>query len=351
MRKMNRLIASAAILVATSQAVYAQGREAKITFFIWLGSNQGVVPQEVFKAYKEKNPKVEIEVLESNNAITFPKMVATKRTTPDKPLVHCGFFNVDSITKGDVEEMWAKLEPARVPNMSNVLKDFVRPEGRGVGYMMSAIGILYNKNAVKEPPTSWTALWDPANRGRVTMFDYDARMVAIAAKLNGGSERDPNPGFKVWSDNAKNLRALVDSNDGVKNLVSSGDAWMAPWFSAIAKVWIDEGAPLGLAIPKEGAIAFPLFLAMVNGVTPAQQAVCEDLINELLSADNSGRYGTLTKNIPLATNAKLSEAQINDPTLNLSVAQKSILLDFNYIGEVASDWRERWDREVKFKLR
>ena len=250
------------------------------------------MPQEVFKAYREKHPKVEIEVLESNNMITFPKMVATKRTTPDRPLVHCGFFNVNSITKGDVEDIWAKLDPARVPNMNKVLKDFVRPEGRGVGYMMSAIGILYNKNAMKEPPTSWADLWNPANRGRVTMFDYDARALAIAARLNGGSEKNPDPGFKVWSDNATNLRALVDSNDAVKNLVSSGDAWMAPWFSNIAKVWIEEGAPLGLAIPKEGAIAFPLFLAMVNGVTPAQQAVCEDLINELLSAENSGRYGT-----------------------------------------------------------
>jgi putative spermidine/putrescine transport system substrate-binding protein len=47
--------------------------------------------------------------------------------------VHCGFFNVDSITKGDVADMWAKLDPARVPNMANVLKEFVRPEGRGVG--------------------------------------------------------------------------------------------------------------------------------------------------------------------------------------------------------------------------
>jgi putative spermidine/putrescine transport system substrate-binding protein len=235
--------------------------------------------------------------------------------------------------------------------MSKVLKEFVRPEGRGVGYMMSAIGILYNKNAVKEPPSSWADLWNPANRGRVTMFDYDARMVAIAARLNGGSEKNPSPGFKAWSDNARNLRALVDSNDAVKNLVTSGDAWMAPWFSAIAKVWIEEGAPLGLAIPKEGAIAFPLFLAMVNGVTPAQQAVCEDLINELLSAENSGRYGTLTKGIPLVTDAKLSEEQAKDPILNLSIAAKSVLLDYNYIGEVAAEWRERWDREVKFKLR
>ena len=49
------------------------------------------------------------------------------------------------------------------------------------------------------------------------------------------------------------LRALVDSNDGVKNLVVSGDAWIrAVVFGAIAKVWIEEGAPLGLRHSQGG---------------------------------------------------------------------------------------------------
>jgi len=331
---------------------HAQGRDpAKITFFMWAGSNQGVVPSEVIKAYREANPRVEIEILESNNAITYPKMVAARRTTPDKPLVHCGFFNVDSMTKGDVDGMWEALNPDRIPNMKNVIQAHVRPENRGVGYMMSAIGILYNKNIVKEPPTSWADLWDPKNRGKVTMFDYDTRMMAIASRLNGGSEQNMGPGFKVWSENAKNLRALVDSNDAVKNLLASGDAAMAPWFSAIAKIWIEEGAPFGFVVPKEGAIAFPLYLGIVTGVTPAQRAVCEDLLNTLLSPDNAGRYGTLTKGVPLVTNAKLSAEQAADPTLNLDVAKTAINLDFNLIGESTAEWRERWDREVKFKLR
>jgi putative spermidine/putrescine transport system substrate-binding protein len=55
----------------------------RITFFIWAGSNQGVVPREVFKAYREARPEVTIEELESTNAITYPKMVAARRTTPD----------------------------------------------------------------------------------------------------------------------------------------------------------------------------------------------------------------------------------------------------------------------------
>lgn len=224
---MKRLSFALALLWAALMAsnADAQGREpAKITFFIWAGSNQGIIPREVIQAYMQPNPRVEIEILESNNTITYPRMVATRRTTPDSPLVHCGFFNIDSIVKGDVDGMWAEMDPVRIPNMANVTQGFVRPGGRGVGYMMSGIGILYNKNALREPPTSWADLWSPANRRRVTMFDYDLRMMAIAARLNGGSEENPDAGFRIWAQNAQNFRALVDSNDAVKNLLVSGDA-------------------------------------------------------------------------------------------------------------------------------
>lgn len=349
----SRTLAAAGAAVAVSLFSHAafSADSTEITFFIWAGSNQGVVPSEVIKKYQEVHPNVKINILESNNTITYPKMVAAYRTTPDKPLVHCGFFNVDSITKGDVEGLWDTLDPKRVANLANVEPKYARPDNKGVPYMMSGIGILYNKNAIKEPPKSWTEMWDPKNRGRVTMFDYDTRMLVIAAKLNGGSEDDIDPGFKVWSENAKNFRALVDSNDAVKNLLVSGDAWMAPWFSGLSYVWMREGAPLGFAIPKEGTIGFPLYLAMVKGATPDQRAVCEDLLNELLSPVNSGRYAKLTFAVPLVKNAELDEEQKSDPLLNAELAAKSIALDYGSMAQDAADWRERWDREVKFKLR
>lgn len=323
----------------------------EITFFIWAGSNQGVVPMEVIDAYQAANPNVKINILESNNAITYPQMVAAKRTTPDKPLVHCGFFNVDALTKGDAEGMWDTMDVAQIPNLANVLENFRRPEDRGVGYQMSGIGILYNKNAVSEPPTSWADMWSEKYHGRVTMFDYDTRMLAIAARLNGGDEFNIDPGFETWAKNAGNFRALVDSNDAVKNLLVSGDAWVAPWFSSLSNVWIKEGAPLGFVVPKEGAIAFPIYLALVNGADAAQKKVCSDLVNTLLEPDNVGRYGELTSSIPVVANATLSDEQRNNPMLNLELAEKSIVLDYGHIGEVTPDWRQRWDREVKFNMR
>ncbi len=345
--------ARAALLAAFFGAapVVAFAAETEITFFMWAGSNQGVVPTEVIEAYRASHPDVEINILESNNTITYPKMVASKRTTPDDPLVHCGFFNTDSMNKGDVDEMWESLNPERITNMANVLDDFRRPNNWGIGYQTLGIGLIYNTEAVPTPPTSWSDLWSPAYEDRVVMFDYDTRALTMAARLNGGDEVNIDPGFQVWADNAQNLRALVDSNDALKNLLVSGDAWVAPWFSPIASLWIDEGAPLGFVVPKEGAVAFPIYLTMAQGVDDAERVVCEDLINELLSPENAGRYGELTRAVPVIKNAKLSERQKTDPLLGLGMAESAVHLDYAHIAEESAGWRERWDREVKFKLR
>jgi putative spermidine/putrescine transport system substrate-binding protein len=348
---LTRLIAVGLFTLTAAGHAQASSENVTITFFIWAGSNQGVVPREVIAEYLQNNPNVTIEELESNNTITYPQMVAAKRTTPDDPLVHCGFFNVDSMNRGDVDGMWESLNPERISNMNNVLADYIRGDNRGVGYQMSTIGILYNADHVTEPPTSWTELWNPENRGRVTMFDYDTRMLSIAARLNGGNEYNIDPGFEVWAENAENFRALVDSNDAVRNLLVSGDAWYAPWFSSLATVWIEEGAPLGFATPEEGAIAFPIYLTIVEGVTDAERMVCEDLINALLEPEPAARYGELTNAIPLITNAALSEEQMADPNLQLSIAENAIQLDYAHIAEVSAEWRERWDREVKFRMR
>lgn len=348
-----RMGCAALALAASSPVVPALAQDGKvnITFFIWAGSNQGVIPTKVIEDYRAAHPNVTIDILESNNTITYPKMVAARRTTPDDPLVHCGFFNVDAITKGKVDDMWAPVSTADVPNMANVLERFVRPEGKGIGYQTSTIGIMYNTDKVKEPPKSWSVLWADGNDKQVTFFDYDTRMLAIAARLNGGDERNIDPGFEVWANHAGNIRALVDSNDAVKNLIVSGDAYYSPWFASLASVWMKEGAPLGFAAPEEGMIAFPVYLAIANGVTPEEKKVCGDLINTLLEPENAARYGELTYSVPVTTNAALSDEQKANPLLSLEAAEKAILLDYDYIAEMSSDWRERWDREVKFKMR
>ena len=349
MRSIAAAAVSAAIVFAGSSA--GAQEPVEITFFMFAGSGSDTVPKEAIADYVTANPHVTINISETTNAIIYPQMVTARRTTPDSPLVHCGFFNADTVNRGDVDDMWEVLDRKNIPNMDNVLESYARPDDRGVAYQMMGVGILYNTNVMSEPPTSWADLWDEKNRGRVAMLDNDMRMIAVAARLNGGDEFNPDPGFKVWADNAQNLRALVESNDALKNLLVSGDAGMAPWWSSVSDFWIKEGAPLAFAVPKEGAIAFPIYMAIAKGVSDAQREVCESLLNELLTPARAGRYGSVTSSIPLVRDAVMSEDQVENPVLNPQIAEKAIILDFAHISSVASEWRERWARDVKLNMR
>jgi putative spermidine/putrescine transport system substrate-binding protein len=320
----------------------------KLTMFIWAGAGQGVVPREVVARYLKAHPDVEIEFWESTNAATYPKMLAAKQANPNAPLVNFGYFNVDLSNRGDTDEMWVPLDAARIPAVGKLPPGMRRPGNRGIGYGIINVGLMYNKNLVKEPPTSWTALWDPKWRGKVTFFDNNFMPLVLAARLNGGSETSIEPGFRVWAENAKNLVALPTTNDALKNLLVTGEAQIAPWFSAIWKFWADEGAPLGFVNPTEGAVAFPIYLQIVKGSTPDQIRVAEEVINELVTAEANSRYARLTNNIPAFPEPKMAETV--HPALNPKVLDSAIWLDWGTMGQKASEWRQRWEKEVKTKM-
>ena len=210
-------------------------------------------------------------------------MLAAKQANPNAPLVNFGYFNVDLSNRGDTDDMWVPLDPARIPALAKLPSGLRRPGNRGLGFSVSHVGLMYNKNLVKDPPTSWTALWDPKWQGKVTFFDNNFMPLVLAARFNGGNEQSIDPGFRVWTEHARNIRALPTTNDALKNIVVTGEAQIAPWFAGIWKFWADEGAPLGFVNPKEGAIAFPLYLQIVKGSTPEQIKVAEEIISELMT--------------------------------------------------------------------
>jgi putative spermidine/putrescine transport system substrate-binding protein len=240
------------------------------------------------------------------------------------------------------------MDPARIPALNKLPQGLRRPGNRGLGFSVSHVGLMYNKNLVKDPPTSWTALWDPKWQGKVTFFDNNFMPLVLAARLNGGGEQQVDPGFRLWTEHARNIRALPTTNDALKNIVVTGEAQIAPWFAGIWKFWADEGAPLGFVNPKEGAVAFPLYLQIVKGSTPEQIKVAEEIINELMTPENNSRDAQLTNKIPAFATPTL--AQQMDPAFNPKVIDSAIWLDWGVMGQKASEWRSRWEREVKSRM-
>jgi putative spermidine/putrescine transport system substrate-binding protein len=328
----------------------SSGGNVHVTMFVFAGSHQGDVPKAVAQKYMASHPNVKIDFVESNTVIAYPKMIAAKRTTPNQNFVDFGIFNNSAVSQGVVDHLWDTIDLKNVPNVSHVLPAYVASNHMSIGYQTTIMGLAYSKKNLSTPPDSWTAMWDPAFKGKLSYLEDEWEPLVIAARLNGGSEKNIDPGFKTWAAHASNWKAFVNGNDQLENLLVTGDASIAPYFDSIVHNWEVAGAPIGFSIPKEGGIAFPILTSIVSNLSPAQKKVCEDIINELLTPENAGKYGDLTWAIPLVDNATLSPQMKSAPDLQLSVAQKAFQLDWTTIAQQETVWRQRWDQEVKSKI-
>jgi len=333
--------------------IEAAAADVALTMFIWSGGEQGTVAREVVKDFVKGNAGAVIEFYEESNAVAYPKMLAAQQADPTKPLVNFGYFNSAVTFRGDQDKMWLPLDSAKIPNMNDIYPAYRRPGDMGVGHSVSPIGIAYNTDAVKSPPTSWADVWsNPAYKGRVILFDYlwPYTGVVQAARMNGGNEANPDAGFKIWSEHTDQLLALVTSTQQAQNLIARGDAWITIWAKGNVQQWADAGAPVGFTVPKEGLVAFPLFFQIVVGTKPDQQAVAERILNILLSPASLARFCELNGVAPTSSKVKLPERMAADPAYSAAAIETAIQLDWATLAAKDAEYRQKWDRLVKSKL-
>ncbi len=347
------LVVLMALFIATMLSGLATSAgNVKVTMFIFAAPGHNNVPRELVADYLKRNPNVEVEFNESSNAFIYPRMVAAKLTTPDKPIVNFGEFNIDVTTKGDVDKMWLPFDPSNVPNLDTIEPKFRRTNDVGVFYSYGPFGLAYSSRFVTEPPTSYRDLWEnPRFKGRVVLWDYTWQALIMAARLNGGSEKNIDAGFETWAKHADQLHSLITSNEQLKNLLVSGEAWLTLFDLSQVQVWRDQGAPVGIAIPKEGVIAWPLTYQVVAGSTPEQKRVAEQIINVLIAPANLIKYSLATYYAPTTSKTRLPEKLAKLPQFDPKVLANAIALDYRIAALYNDAWRLRWDREVKARMR
>ncbi|WP_433920992.1 ABC transporter substrate-binding protein [Paenibacillus taichungensis] len=339
-----------------SDSTGGSGDKVKLTMFIWAGSNQDIVPKEVVADYVKEHPNVEVTFEESSNAVMYPKMVAGKQADPNNPVVNFGYFNADATAKGLNDDMWESLDTSIVTNIKDIPEQFHKPDNKGVVWGVSSFALVYNKDLVKTPPTSWNDLWDNEEfKGKTALWDYMfysyiSPLLAVKGQELGASYENPEPAFQFWADHSDQIGTLVTSNDQLKALLESGDALIAPFSAQVAQTWIDGGSPLAVAYPSEGAISFPYTLQVVKGSTPEQTRVANEIINELLSAEALSQYAEATGTPVTSTTAAVPDKYKDDPSFSAETQSNGINPDWDVLAQNSSSWKELWDRLVKTKL-
>lgn len=159
------------------------------------------------------------------------------------------------------ENMVQPIDKSKVPNLKNIDSRFMdlsfdKGNKYSVPYFWGTVGILYNKNIVKEPVDSWNILWNPKYKSQILMLDSQRDSLAVALKKLGYSLNSKNKA-ELEAAKAELMKqkplVLAYTGDNVKDMMANAEG-------GLAVVWSGDGVNmerqydfLDFALPKEGS--------------------------------------------------------------------------------------------------
>ncbi|MCF6476696.1 extracellular solute-binding protein [Nonomuraea sp. MG754425] len=326
------------------------GGKLTLTMFAFLGGDLGKMPKEFAKEYMATHKNVDIKIYEQSNSVGYTKMLAQKKAAPDQPLVNFGFFNAQTSIQGADDKMFTPLDYSAMSNAADIDERFRYDDSIGIGIGVDQLGLLYNKDKLPEAPDTWAALWDHAHQGQISFFSFPWYAVYMAAKLNGGDLTNLEPGWELWKREAKQIRLLVESNPQYLNVLSNGTAPLTAYFAGTGQQWINSGAPLAYAVPKEGAIPLPVNLQAVEGQSSSHLEAIHDIINEMLSPKWCARWAETSVEVPANTKAPLPQNLTGLPAFSKATTDGFQQIDYTIIGRNNAEWQKRWETDIASRI-
>ena len=161
-------------------------------------------------------------------------------------------------------------DEAQLSNTGNLLPAFqtvneVMDGGArfGIPIAWGSQGLIYDADEFDTPPTSWTAMWDPANAQRVIALDDSNNNIVMAALV-----LDFDDPFNLTTDQMAQIRTkLIELKGNLLSYYAGFEDGVAVWESGAATMMLSMGEPqIGqltergfnavYSIPEEGAVGW-----------------------------------------------------------------------------------------------
>ena len=251
MKKLLALLISI-LIISTLFVGCSKKTSEEINFFNY-GEN---IDEETVKAFeKQYGIKVNIE--------TFDDMENMYQKVKNEGVKYDVILVSDALMPRMIKEnLIQELNKDNIPNISQMDEEYLNLEidpgnKYSVPYMFGTVGLIYNKDVVKENVDSWDILWNEKYKDKVFMFDTYRDTIGVALKKLGYSLNSTDP---KQIEEAKELliqqRKTVDPIYGVDN----GTMMIPAGESDINMIWSGEGLNLQeenpnlvYIVPKEGA--------------------------------------------------------------------------------------------------
>lgn len=160
------------------------------------------------------------------------------------------------------QKLIQQINKDNITNISQMDKEYldleIDPGNKySVPYMFGTVGLIYNKDVVKEEVKSWDILWNEKYKDKIFMFDTYRDTIGVALKKLGYSLNSTNPKeIKEAKELLLEQRKLVKPLYGVDNgttMIPAGETDINMIWSGEGLNLQDEYPNLVYVVPEEGA--------------------------------------------------------------------------------------------------
>ncbi|MDR3494208.1 MAG: extracellular solute-binding protein [Ancalomicrobiaceae bacterium] len=295
--------------------------------------------ESVFPLLKQK---LGVTVLyEGTNSLTNLQKMQADKAAPKFSVV---IMDDPVMIRAAAEGLIVPMQASAIPNLGKLVPGAVHLDGMWANYQLPWAGIAYNTKS--GAPTSWADMWAPSHKGKVIVPSIQNTEgfwnLLIAAHLETGkplaeAQYDIDAGFRKLKSLVPSLLNVYTNAPQAMNLLEQGEADMiGGQFSAYTLTRKMDGAPVDLAIPKEGGFAMPSGIAKITG-GPASD-LADAVIDAFLGPDV--QQVLATKAVVTPTNLTTPRpAGYPDPATLFAP-------DWGFVAKERGKWAERWTTEL-----
>lgn len=324
------------------QLSHAQAR--KLVFATFTGSWEEAHRDVLVPAFRKATGQdVLLDAMLSVDQIA--KVMAARNNPPIDLMLHDPGPALTAIEQGLVEP----FPVAQSTNYRDLIPEAQDPMGPAMFFQV--VGLTYNPEKVKTPPTSWADLWKPDYKGRVGITNLNSTLgtgwLVEIARMHGGSEANVDPGFKALEALKPNLAAVAANPGALASLFQQGQIDISPGnFNAI-QILKARGVPVEFVAPKEGAIAFKTTVHIVKN-SPNKELAAK-LIDTALSPAVQTRlmqepYLVVPTNSQVKMDGEIARVLAKDQA---EMKRKFVFQDWKQINEQRASWIDRFNRDIR----
>jgi len=322
----------------------SQAQAKRLVFATFTGSWEEAHKAVLVPAFRAAT-KADITLDPMLSVDQIAKVSAARNNPPIDVMLHDPGPALTAIGQGLTED----YPVARSQHYKDLISEAQEPTGPAIFFQV--VGLTYNPEKIKTPPSSWRDLWKPEFKGRVGITNLNSTLgtgfLVEVARMFGGNETNVEPGFKALNDLKPNLAAVAANPGALAALFQQGQVDISPGnFNAI-QILKARGVPVDFVIPKEGAIAFKTTIHVVKNAPNRDLAVA--LIEAALSPEVQSKLMD-SPFLIVPTNAKVKMAGEVAKLLAKDQAElkkRFVFQDWKKINEQRAQWIERFNREVK----